>query len=675
MKARATRSAFLCLALLVSLILPYRGRPTLAAAQAEDYTHRYVLFLGGVNSSSSREGEPIGGAFSVIRTKLQGQGFAKFVYFSYSAARFQRMADTYCNGWAFPSDVNRGPCEGFFFGDGLQSGNLAALGLNPVYTAEDTKALPIEQHAQTLDWLIGQIAERDPAAQIDLVGFSLGGIVASHWVATSGASEHREHVRSLVLLNSPVGGFPLFNAAQSCGFGDPSAFCWLIKPTLQGMFGDHILRQLQADTASESIVSLLEGAPRVAQALPITSIQSTNDYLVNAVPLTFRLVCGFESTATFSIGRGTQRWNPIRRVSEDLGGALALEEQCWGSVLVLNNFILDNHNAALHERGGRSSPAERAARLVLDAILSPGSTTQPTPEPSETTTPEPSETTPEPSETPLPDGQSAILALPTATGEDGCRAVTLPENDDGSSSAIQLPFRLNFAGTTHAALYVNTNGSVTFDAPLETYVPFDLQRTNRVIIAPFFADIDTRGPDGGTVTYSRGPVALDGRPAFCVNWNGVGSYERQTDRRNSFQLILIDRSDVGAGDFDIMFNYGQLQWDTASPTIAFPNTVPARAGYSNGSSLAYELPGSAIAGAFLDRSPATGLIYQTRDGAVPGQYVFRVRNGSTPAPVAVPTSGSEPAPTGGGEPAPVAPPPAPNGSPTPIPTGTGVWGS
>jgi len=31
--------------------------------------------------------------------------------------------------------------------------------------------------------------------------------------------------------------------------------------------------------------------------------------------------------------------------------------------------------------------------------------------------------------------------------------------------------------------------------------------------------------------------------------------------RNAFQLVMIDRSDRGAGDFDFWFNYDYIQWD------------------------------------------------------------------------------------------------------------------
>ena len=49
--------------------------------------------------------------------------------------------------------------------------------------------------------------------------------------------------------------------------------------------------------------------------------------------------------------------------------------------------------------------------------------------------------------------------------------------------------------------------------------------------------------------------------------------------------MLIDRSDVAAGDFDIEFNYDRIQWETgdASGGDACQGGEPARVGFSNGS--------------------------------------------------------------------------------------------
>jgi hypothetical protein len=220
----------------------------------------------------------------------------------------------------------------------------------------------------------------------------------------------------------------------------------------------------------------------------------------------------------------------------------------------------------------------------------------------------------------------------------GFNTSTLPRNDDSYTDLVDLPFTANFFGVERDALYVNNNGNVTFDQPLSQYTPDDLTSTTRQIIAPFFADVDTRNPASSEVTYGNGTV--DGRPAFGVNWDsqGVGYYDTEADLLNKFQLVMIDRSDINEGDFDFQFNYDQIQWETGSASggVGGLGGDSARVGYSNGTGAPgsfYELPGSAINGAFLDNGPAaTRLIGNSRNSNLEGRYIFEVRNGQVQPP-------------------------------------------
>lgn len=206
---------------------------------------------------------------------------------------------------------------------------------------------------------------------------------------------------------------------------------------------------------------------------------------------------------------------------------------------------------------------------------------------------------------------------------------TLAGNDDGSTSLVDLGFSANFFGTTYTSLYVNNNGNITFDSAQSTYTPFGLtSNTGTPIIAPFFADVDTRV--GNALTYGTG--TYEGHNAFGVNWVDVGYYAEHTDKLDSFQVILVDRSDVAAGDFDIVYNYDQIQWETgdASGGSGGLGGSSAHVGYSNGSGNSgtnYEFAGSGVNGALLDTNSSTGLIYNSNVG-VNGRYVFDVRNGT-----------------------------------------------
>ena len=83
---------------------------------------------------------------------------------------------------------------------------------------------------------------------------------------------------------------------------------------------------------------------------------------------------------------------------------------------------------------------------------------------------------------------------------------------------------------------------------------------NCPIIAPFFADVDTTGMGSGLVQY--GNATINGFSAFVANYLNVGYFAAETDKLNSFQVALLDRSDTGAGNFDIWFNYGSILWET-----------------------------------------------------------------------------------------------------------------
>lgn len=204
----------------------------------------------------------------------------------------------------------------------------------------------------------------------------------------------------------------------------------------------------------------------------------------------------------------------------------------------------------------------------------------------------------------------------------------LPANDDGATSLVNIGFTVNFFGHKYSQLYVNNNGNVTFDAPQATYTPYSLSSTQRVIIAPFFGDVDTRGPNSDIVRYGYGTGMVDGHPAFGVNWINVGYYAAHSDRLNSFQLVIIDRSDLGPGRFVFEFNYDKIQWETgdASGGSGGLGGYSARAGFSNGTGdpgTFYELTGSGSHGAFLD-SGSNALVSHRLNSNTSGRYVFSV---------------------------------------------------
>lgn len=231
----------------------------------------------------------------------------------------------------------------------------------------------------------------------------------------------------------------------------------------------------------------------------------------------------------------------------------------------------------------------------------------------------------------------------------GCNTNSLGPADDGSSLQTPLGFSANFFGTTYTQLFVNNNGNVTFDAKLSTYTASPIQTAGKVIIAPYWADVDTRG--AGSTPTKYGTITYEGRAAFCVNWINVGYFTQHTDKLNSFQLILVSRGDTGTNNFDIIMNYDKVQWETGdfSGGTNGLGGSSARVGYSNGSNTSFELPGSAVNGAFLDSHATSALIKNSRNTSQLGRYIYQVRSGAVASPSPIPSpspSASPSAPSG-----------------------------
>jgi hypothetical protein len=236
----------------------------------------------------------------------------------------------------------------------------------------------------------------------------------------------------------------------------------------------------------------------------------------------------------------------------------------------------------------------------------------------------------------LPGAASATNTSGALISQAECNENNIPRNDDSFSSAVDMPFAVDFYGQRYDTLWVNNNGNITFDGPLSTFTPFGLKATSAAIIAPFFADVDTRAAGSDTVKYGWGTTTFEGKPAFCANWIDVGYYNQHADKLNSFQLLLVKRPELDEGDFDIVFNYGTVNWETgdASDGVGGLGGESARVGFSNGDGTdvnSYELSGSGIDGTLLDSNFSRGLVHNSIGSEHDGRYVFRIRNG-VPAP-------------------------------------------
>jgi hypothetical protein len=235
----------------------------------------------------------------------------------------------------------------------------------------------------------------------------------------------------------------------------------------------------------------------------------------------------------------------------------------------------------------------------------------------------------------LPPAQSFFTLIVTNAIRPGFDQQILDRNDDGSTGIVPIGFFINFFGSSNTTLYVNNNGNVTFDSAQSTYTPSALNQLKPLIniIAPYWADVDTRGAGSDVVRY--GTNTVNGRNAFGVDWVNVGYYNEHADKLLSCQLVIIDCSDIAPGDFDMEFNYFKIQWETgdASSGVNGLGGFSARAGYASVSGSTFELHGSGVPGSFLDTNAVTGLIYNSTNSPVPGRYFFSFRNGEPLGPL------------------------------------------
>ena len=202
---------------------------------------------------------------------------------------------------------------------------------------------------------------------------------------------------------------------------------------------------------------------------------------------------------------------------------------------------------------------------------------------------------------------------------------TLFRNDDGSSVEIDISsiFQdgINIGDTNYTSIFVNTNGNVTFGGSLSTFTPtaIGVSTGDRDIIAPFWADVDTRGTD--VVEKNVFWDFNTDRDSFVVTWNDVGYFSQQQDKENTFQLEL---SDSGSGNVQIVFRYEDMNWTTGSASGGsggLGGTI-ARAGFAFGQDLSFELPSSGNQNAML------GLEENPGNTGINGAWLFDIRDGA-----------------------------------------------
>ncbi|XP_013419175.1 sushi domain-containing protein 2 [Lingula anatina] len=214
---------------------------------------------------------------------------------------------------------------------------------------------------------------------------------------------------------------------------------------------------------------------------------------------------------------------------------------------------------------------------------------------------------------------------------------TVPVSDDGGTGEIALAAGFPFFDQVHSSLYVNSNGAISFLVSVTQFTPdpFPLD-SNRRIIAPFWADIDTSRNTGRVYYRQTTSEAVlnktdeDVRRAFVVlsnfnaTWAFVCTYAgvtfyggSSTTPTNTFQVVL---TTDGRHSF-VIFNYLQVTWTTGTASggdsVNGLGGTPAQAGFNAGDGIRYfSVPGSRTS-SIVDIETKSNVL-------IPGRWVFRV---------------------------------------------------
>ncbi|XP_065510658.1 sushi, nidogen and EGF-like domain-containing protein 1 [Caloenas nicobarica] len=205
-------------------------------------------------------------------------------------------------------------------------------------------------------------------------------------------------------------------------------------------------------------------------------------------------------------------------------------------------------------------------------------------------------------------------------------------------------------GVTLCPPQVNNNGVVSFGVGVPEFTPEPFPLPQRPLLAPFWADVDTRLAGDVFYRQSRQPALLarlgrdivtavpsPGPPptwAFVATWDRVTFFGAATQKVNTFQAVLATN---GVNSY-VMFNYGDLSWTTGIANQGDAHTglggTAAQAGFNSGDPAHYAtLPGS--------RSPRVLGVARGTNVGVPGRWIFRVDvDVVTPGPPDVPPGGA-----------------------------------
>ncbi|KAM5235573.1 LOW QUALITY PROTEIN: nidogen-2 [Ctenodactylus gundi] len=242
----------------------------------------------------------------------------------------------------------------------------------------------------------------------------------------------------------------------------------------------------------------------------------------------------------------------------------------------------------------------------------------------------------------------------------------LPEGDDESSAAVPLATPLRLFDARFGHLYVGTNGVISpHDFPRETQYVDDDFPTDFPAIAPFLADVDTRGGRGRVLyredaspavllraaryvraAFPRSAAGFTPARAFLATWDRVGAYEevapgaQPSPELNTFQAVLVyDESDTYAF---FLYPANGLQFFGTRPKESYNVhlQLPARVGFCRGE--ADDLKREGLYFSLASTEQTVKNLYQLSNMGIPGVWAFHIGSSS-------PLDNVRPSVVGGGD--------------------------
>ena len=138
----------------------------------------------------------------------------------------------------------------------------------------------------------------------------------------------------------------------------------------------------------------------------------------------------------------------------------------------------------------------------------------------------------------------------------GCTTAALPD-DPYSTATTTLPSPIRVHGGELSSLSINRYGS------LSSYVG-NVSLNLYAFWTGHYSGETAAPPTYGQITYA-------GRPALCVNW--LDHTPTGTTISADVQALVVDRSDLQAGDFDVVYNYDRVNLGGATRGRDMPPTT------------------------------------------------------------------------------------------------------